>query len=160
MTKRELFVTAWTTARAAAARFGGSARDFFAICLREAYAASRRPATFDIELTLAEPTRRKGVAFDLAYMPTADGYTAGVRGDQVAGHSDVFRGVSIETAVVPLPTGAFVKHIRTGGYARSKTWVSHVAEDGKLVECAFRNIRRGDAWVTLVEGPNGSVELA
>lgn len=44
MTNSKIFIAAWNTARAAAARFGGSARSFFTEALRMTYAAARRAA--------------------------------------------------------------------------------------------------------------------
>lgn len=45
MNLSSIFTAAWTAAREAAARFGGKARQFFALSLKAAYAAARAPKT-------------------------------------------------------------------------------------------------------------------
>ena len=41
MDRRQIFRTAWTIARDGAARFGGSAKQYFSAALRQAYKAAR-----------------------------------------------------------------------------------------------------------------------
>lgn len=71
MTKTEIFTKAWQISNAAAARFGGKARQFFAATLREVYAYARKAAVkvaAPIKTTVAKV---RTLASIMAFWPTA-----------------------------------------------------------------------------------------
>lgn len=174
--KAKLFTAAWTAARAAAARFGGSARDFFAVALRQAYAEARAeaaPKSRVLEVVAVEndynSRMRGGTSYTFAYLPDGHGgYLPGVRADKLngalflsiaafiggAGYARASDRHSATRVRVELPVGTILKATRGGRVVR-------VDADGETPLRLVGNMRRGGGWVTVVEDEDGrEVELA
>ena len=166
MDNRQIFIAAWTAARAAAARFGGRAREYFGHCLRDAYAALRAPAEREVEVEAvrnAYNSRMSGKTYlTFAHLPDGQGgYRPGVRADQLDGALYLSRAAyvggrgyarsadrySTTTVRLTLPTGTILRC--TDGT------VERVDGDGNTDLRLVGNMRRGGGWVSVIADETG-----
>lgn len=174
LNKSTIFRSAWFAAREAAARFGGSARAFFAIALRQAYATARKPVvterTIEVEAVKnSYGARMQGATYyTFAYLPDGKGgFRRGVRADKLDGALFLSRASYVSgggyarssdrhsaTVVrVALPVGTILKSTR--GTAE------RIDADGETDLKLVGNMRRDGGWVSVVADETGrEIELA